>query len=411
MKDDKRDRLYARYLKMFEPMYDISVCRAEEIDDVIDYIDTYWKRGHALVKSKELMDWQHYNPAAGTYNFVIARSKETGEIHAIEGFIPTSQFDPEITAPMTWGAIWKTRDDVAPAGLGVVVKQFREHECPSAYAMEVGISADAAKYNKRLGNTIFDLQPWYMANKEINDYKIFVPAAGRSGEQTGDVADSVDNAQKADPSPAETAETRGVSDARNTAALSAENGNAANTEKMTSASQEPAAYRQASAGDWESLRGAFAPEAIPPYKSHTYYYNRYFAHPLYTYEALLLEDAASGAAEAIFYRVVRAEGRRAVFIVDYIGDGSLLARAQKALTALLAEKDAEYILFLCSGVPESALLAAGFADRRKDSAVVPVYYEPFLCSNVDILCTSHGELLPWPVFKGDADQDRPNVLP
>lgn len=378
MKDEKRERLYARYMKMFASTYEFSLCGRGEIKEVADFIDTYWKQGHALVKSKELMDWQHYDPASGTYHFAIARSRETGEIHAIEGFIPTSQFDPGITTPMTWGAIWKTREDVAPAGLGVVVKQFREHECPSAYAMEVGISADASKYNKRLGNSIFELEPWYMANLTIKDYRLFVPGTG----------------------------------AGSTAAGISQNAGRAMESNGSELSVSPAAvgFRQVKAQDWKSLQDAFAPGAIPPFKSHTYYYNRYFAHPLYTYEALLLEDASTDICEAVFYRVVHAEGRRGIFIVDYIGDGSLLAAAGRALAGLLSDKDAEYILFLCSGIEEAILLSAGFRDRRKDASVVPVYYEPFLRRNVDILCTSHGERLTWPAFKGDADQDRPSVL-
>ena len=175
--DEKRDRLFARYMKMFEPMYDIHLCRADEIDDVTDFIDNYWKRGHALTKSRRLMDWQHYDSVADIYHFVLARFRQTGEIHAIEGFIPTSQFDPAIKTPMTWGAIWKTRDDVAPAGLGVVVKQYREHQCPSAYAMEVGISPDAVKYNKRLGNTIFELEPWYIQNPDMTEFRLLEPDA------------------------------------------------------------------------------------------------------------------------------------------------------------------------------------------------------------------------------------------
>ena len=41
--------------------------------------------------------------------------------------------------------------------------------------------------------------------------------------------------------------------------------------------------------------------------------------------------------------------------------------------------------------------------------IVPTYFEPFVCENIDIYFEkSHKDLI---LFKGDADGDRPNKVP
>ena len=53
-------------------MYNIRYARKEDLPLIIDFLDTHWKKNHALVVSQELMDFQHLNPITGGYNFIIA---------------------------------------------------------------------------------------------------------------------------------------------------------------------------------------------------------------------------------------------------------------------------------------------------------------------------------------------------
>ena len=362
MNNEQRERMYQRYKKMFEPLYDISVCGADEIGAVQAFIDRYWKKGHTLVKSRALMDWQHRDPENGTYHFIVARSKKTGEIHAIEGFIPTSQFDPSIRTPMTWGAIWKTVEGVAPPGLGMVVKQYREHEYAGTYASEVGISSDAMTYSKSQGKQVYKLETWYMANPYVKEYHLI---RRPSGEQ---------RAEKA------------------------------------AASGSAVSLRRVGREEWAAAAAEAGEEKIPPFKSVQYYCGRYFDHPVYHYDAFLLRDKETGESEILMCRTAQAPEGKCVFAVDYIGDGKVLAKAGGTLRELLREEGAEYMLFLCSGMPSRIMEEAGFSMRERDGAVIPVYYEPFYPENVDIYCTTPHAEVTWRTFKGDADQDRPNVL-
>lgn len=351
------DIIYRRYKKMYDPMYTISVCKKDEIEDVLRFIDEYWRKGHAIVRSKELLDWQYFNKSTNTYNFVIARSKETGEIHAIEGFIPTTQFDNSIKDAMTWGAIWKSIPDVAPPGLGFVVKQYREDVFGTKYNCEIGVSSDAQKYNKQFGNTIFKLENWYLINKNISEFRL--------------------------------AEVNSI------------------THKDKAVLNNGIGFRIINAEEWYTESKGLD---IPEYKSATYYVNRYFNHPIYKYQALVLQNNETGQKEVIFFRVVSHLDSRCIFFVDYIGGGCILSKSSTIIRNLLNDYKAEYVLFPCYGVNEECLEKAGFVCTRNTSDIIPIYYEPFLKQNIEIVCASKASVVSWNLFKGDSDQDRPNII-
>lgn len=338
-------------------MYTFSLCRESEIDEVEDFIDTYWKKGHALVKSRTLMNWQYYNAANHTYNFIIARSRETSEIHAIEGFIPTTQFDPSIKNTMTWGAIWKTIPDIAPPGLGFVVKKYRETKFATKYGCEVGISADAKKYNNTNQNTVFSLGEWFVLNPFIDRFKLIEPSDSRVTNKR------IDNSSVQ----ARVVEKKG----------------------------------------WLEVAKSVS---IPEYKSGVYYINRYFDHPFYKYYVMLLEDKETYNKEAFFYRYAEHNGSKCIFIVDFLGSGEVLSKSGNLLVELLHSNDAEYILFPCYGIDSSYLICAGFINRDNVNITIPLYYEPFLMRNVDIICATPQPTINWCTFKGDSDQDRPNDI-
>ena len=92
--------------------YDIRFCREDEYDDLKDFLRKHWKENHIFVLSKEVFDFQHLDKKKHRYNYVIARYNKDNTIHALLGFVPTSQFDDEIKRLMVWPCIWKNRDDI-----------------------------------------------------------------------------------------------------------------------------------------------------------------------------------------------------------------------------------------------------------------------------------------------------------
>ena len=149
---------------------------------------------------------------------------------------------------------------------------------------------------------------------------------------------------------------------------------------------------------------------LMPYKSIEYYVNRYFNHPVYNYKFVLIKDSNNEAQEVFVYRVCNALNRKYIFVVDYIGNGENMRGAYRDFCSLLDEEDAECISFPCEGIDESFLISAGFRVRDDANIVLPVYFEPFVCKNVDL------DYHFWPgdkkyvIVKGDADQDRPNQI-
>ena len=71
----------------------ISRCGAGEVGDVVRYIDEYWERGHVLATCPALFDWQHRDDDGQGYSFVVARSRGSGEVVGILGYISTRRFD------------------------------------------------------------------------------------------------------------------------------------------------------------------------------------------------------------------------------------------------------------------------------------------------------------------------------
>jgi len=86
---------------------EIRLLKKTELPLLQRFIHEYWRPDHVLSKSRQLMDYQHFNGEA--YNFVVAIEGE--KIYTALGFIPTRQYDPAIERFDIWLAIWCKSDD------------------------------------------------------------------------------------------------------------------------------------------------------------------------------------------------------------------------------------------------------------------------------------------------------------
>ncbi len=350
----------ADFLARYGRKYDIRFCREDECGRLMDFIGTYWKKGHVLSTSRELLDWQYHDVRNGRYNFVLAVHRDTGEIHGILGFIPTDLFDAGIRTPMRWGAIWKVRADVAARGLGLALKFYMYRNAPAPYAGGIGLSDYSKAINSKMGEEIGRLKHYYMINGSMSQFILLRnPPARRAGH--GD------------------------------------------SSKFAELSEEEFLRRQGSYSKY-----------LLPYKSAKYYVGRFFRHPAYKYHCIARD--AGGSSAILFYRVAGHAGARCIMVVDFVGDERALGGAYNAFQSLLRENGAEYISFYEYGLSDNALLAAGLNEKSDDLSeafVLPVYYEPFEQRNVRIDYHYFSDVSVERrvcFFKGDADQDRPNVM-
>jgi len=349
------------YLDDLKREYEMMFCPIDAVEQLVEFIDLYWKKGHALVISRELLDWMHLDKVNNRYNYVIARHREKNEIHAILGFVPTSHFDPYIQHPRMWPSMWKKRDDIKVKGLGIGLYHFLVKNIDIESMFMSGLSQVALDFYKSWDFTTGEFSHFVLLNEEVREYKL------------------IDGHTSFRPSPAT------VSDGYSSIQLCPQS-------------------------DFETLDPTFF-TLIPKHKSKAYYINRFYRHPIYTYNAYVAKSQGRTNA-VLFVRECNYEGANALRIVDFIGDLQALIGNSGNLQKLLSERSAEYIDFLHVGLDKHLLEKAGFIDKSKTNFIVPNYFEPFYLKNIglDYSFKSIYKNEQEAFFKADGDQDRPNLL-
>ena len=144
-----------------------------------------------------------------------------------------------------------------------------------------------------------------------------------------------------------------------------------------------------------------------PRKDFWYIKNRFLDHPRFHY--LFYSVQIEGDQKALLVlRKLSVEGKKALRIMDILGDVDAVAEIGSAVSELISEMDCEYADFFQYGIKDESLTEAGFIlNDRQEGMVIPDYFQPFIKSNVEILFfTSNIEN--FVITKSDGDQDRPN---
>ena len=339
--------------------YDIHFCKEDEVDELVAFIDKYWRKDHIFVLSRELLDWQHYDMINKRYNFVVAKNRKLGEIHSILGFVPTYQFDSEIKNVEVWPCIWKSRDDIHVKGLGVSLYYYMKSNIEIETISILGISEIALSIYKHWNFSTGKIEQYYFPNMKQPEVlsshrEEGLPVNGRSGWM----------------------------------------------------------IRKITIGEYEAIDpNVKVFDKISRYKSKNYYINRYFKHPIYTYDFYAIENGEINS--IIIARECGNNESKCLRIVDFIGDERDLINVQGNLKELMNEMKYEYIDFVVVGIQADILKAAGFVNRKDNpSTVIPNYFEPFLKDNIDLdyaFKTVNLEVEAL-FYKADADQDRPNMI-
>jgi hypothetical protein len=351
------------YIEDLQKDYKISFCPTKDIEKLVTFIDQHWKKDHAFVRSRELLDWQHYNKKLDQYNFVIATHIESQEIHSILGFLPTSQYDENIKELKIWPCIWKVREDVKVKGLGVSLYWFLKTQLPIETISMQGLSEIALSIYQRWNFTSGKNQHHYMLNSSKKSFKLI---------QNISLEKNQDEIQQAN---------------------------------------KKQSFRDLSRNDFSKLSTNLT-DLISKYKSQDYFINRFFDHPIYEYivKGIFTNNELSN---ILFMRKVNAKDAFALRIIDVIGPVSGLIGNRSNFENLMIKHDAEYIDFINVGISNDDLELAGFLNKKNTETVVPNYFEPFVNKNIELdyaekTVSEYNETII--VFKGDADQDRPNKI-
>lgn len=332
--------------------YEIRQANRDDIPAIMAYIGEDWKQGHILSTNRVLFEHMFLEPD-GKVNVVIAINRSKSRIDGCEAFLKASLNTEDYDV---WGGMWKVRKEARPL-LGTDILQYRRSLPGIRHCLGIGLNPNTAVkiHGRFLKESIDKMKHWYCLADRA-EYKLaFV------GHRDAPIP-LPDDGIKAKP---------------------------------LDASAFAAAF-----GRMPQDTSAV------PYKDKAYFLHRYYAHPIYVYQAYGIYH--KDVIKAVFFaREDCHEGRIAVRIVDYYGDESFLYGIGKYMPEFFAKESVEYVDFYEYGFSDDNFRKAGFCLlEENDTNVVPNYFHPFVRENIDIWITF---LVDGAKFvKGDGDMDRPN---
>ncbi len=145
-------------------------------------------------------------------------------------------------------------------------------------------------------------------------------------------------------------------------------------------------------------------------KNTNYFKKKYTLNPFYNYDYLAIKQNS----KIYGFFVVRKcyyLNKRALRIVEFFGDEKKIEFLKNQFKQLIIKSNCEYLDFYCYGLNEKYLKKAGFEKNKfSKKIIIPNYFEPFQKKNVNLPFVIFPKKKYVPIFKGDADQDRPNRL-
>ncbi|MGP1488598.1 MAG: hypothetical protein ACTTIX_05290 [Peptoanaerobacter stomatis] len=328
----------------------IRFANAHDVSKIMTFIKKYWAENHILANNKNFFEYQHKIDDKITY--VIAEN-DSGEILGLIGYIPYSNEDkPDIAT-----ALWKSIDSTNPL-LGYEILRYVINNTNSRIACCCGINTTTFLFYRKLGYTIGTLEHYYRLN-DIKEYKIAI----------------------------------------------------INDRKILENPKSNKNYELKEFFEFNKLLLEFNFSVCrdrKPYKSKDYIKYRYFEHPIYKYKTYGIIGDYGKCNSIIVTREQCVEESRQLRIIDFFGVDDDLKHIYNALGELMCKNNYEYVDFYQYGISEDILNSSGFIKKdSNDINVIPNYFEPFVQKNIDIHFYI-SEKDNFYLFKGDADQDRPN---
>lgn len=340
-------------MNRFDEKYTIRLANYEEVDEVMDFIDTYWKKNHILATDRKFFEYEMV--IEGKVNFLIAKTHESNRIEGLLGFLPCSKRSEKLDV---WGVVWKTIEGAVPM-LGMELKKRLMTIIGARTDLGVGANAETSV---PLLSRIYK----YYTAKMKHFYML-------SNTECFNIAKVVSKPIQQHRTDIKT-----------------------HVKKLDNIELLEVFF------DFNSVS-----EQIP-FKDAWYYNRRFYNHPVYNYDVWGLSDEKQNRAICVTKSQLY-KGISVVRIVDYLGCQHLFSGCGEFLNHLL--KDNEYIDFYFDGFNSQYALDAGMIERTDDDLnIIPDYFSPFEQKNIDIWVDSSNRVDRCCFFKADGDQDRPNSI-
>jgi hypothetical protein len=323
----------------------------DDVDRIMEAIRNHWDSNHILAHNKDFFLYM-FGGDGNNINMVIAEDEQDRRIVGFLGCIKYTSVEPYDISPILWKVVEGTRGFI-----GLQMFQFLIETLKTNLVFCTGINPKTVPIYNYFGYHTGKLDHYYrIADKK--EYKI---------------ARIVD---------------KNILPIRK-------------SETEINATKNEDQFRK-------DINLFFLEESYPR-KDMNYFCHRYFNHPTFHYKIYTIISTTKEPYAFFICREIETFGIKILRIVDYIGNEKYFASISALLQDLINLNNYEYIDCYCYGMSEATMNRAGLIKRtEEDKNIIPNFFEPFLCKNVDILF--YTEVLDnVRIFKGDGDQDQPRL--
>jgi hypothetical protein len=340
---------------MLKPIF----CKKENFNKLINFLEKNWTRKNILFKNKKLFNWLYYNKKNKTYNFLI--TEEEKKIFSCMGILKNNINLKKIHNEIKKGVIWLTMWTSIPYknyNTGLVLIYYFIKNYKNYFVGTVGCSETTFLIYKNLGFKTGFLNHHYFLNFKIKKFSL---AKVKKNENSIIKKNNL---------------YIKISKSIN---FYKENQNLKSYEK-------------------KYLKNFF------------YFKSKYYNNPFYDYRFYQIKKR--NIILGFFVgRICVYKGKKALRFVEYFGSKSALGNIKYGLTFFLNKTNYEYVDFYNAGIENKFLKKSGFKlNKFKKDIVIPNYFEPFKRENIKLRYAIWPDKKILPIFKGDCDQDRPNVI-
>ena len=131
----------------------IRFAEKKDIDDIMSFIDTYWRKGHILGRDREFFEYEHVF-ADGQVGYVISENDD-GTIDAILGYIPYGNNHRDVMTVM-----WKA-NHTAHASLGLELFKYLKDQGDIRVMASPGSNPKLKGLYRYLGYQFGKMVQWY----------------------------------------------------------------------------------------------------------------------------------------------------------------------------------------------------------------------------------------------------------
>lgn len=322
-------------------------------NDILEFIDMHWQKGHIFVQWPELFDEYHKN--GDKLNYVIAIDEETRKIYGVCGFIYANHEEK----PDVWLALWKVIPSGIPS-LGMDIVRYLHNKLNCNILACCGIKKEVKRLYEFLGYKTGTLRHYYKLNDSAR-YSI---------------------------------------------------SNIHNIPKKIDIQGEGKLIEIKTEIQFQDMINYELKDfhTYSPYRDIDYILKKYFHNISYQYRIWGIQTAGEEIRAIVVTKVVEVNSKKALRIVDFYGNETELSECGKAFDNLLKNENYEYVDFYQYGLSERTMEKLGMILRKEeDENIIPNYFEPYMSQNVNIhFFTSKMEK--FRMFKADGDQERPNCM-